>query len=141
MTNDTPQSTTESAAGRIKFGCEDEVSPTELGLDGVSNKESPSRANGSGATTNTASDITPMKRIAVACLVGTAIESYDFIIYAAAAALVFPAVYFPLLSPAMATIASMGTYVTAFLSRPFGAVVFGHFGDRLGRKRTLVATC
>ncbi|CPZ85661.1 integral membrane transport protein [Mycobacteroides abscessus] len=81
-----------------------------------------------------------MKRIALACLVGTAIESYDFIIYATAAALVFPAVYFPQLSPAFATIASMGTYVTAFLSRPLGAVVFGHFGDRLGRKRTLVAT-
>ncbi len=140
MTNDTPQSTTESAAGCIKFGCEDEVYPTELGLDAVSYEESPSRANGSGATTNTAGDITPMKRIAIACLVGTAIESYDFIIYAAAAALVFPAVYFPHLSPAMATIASMGTYVTAFLSRPFGAVVFGHFGDRLGRKSTLVAT-
>lgn len=81
-----------------------------------------------------------MKRVAVACLVGTAIESYDFIIYATAAALVFPAVYFPHLSPAFATIAAMGTYVTAFLSRPLGAVVFGHFGDRLGRKKTLVAT-
>ncbi|WP_195166335.1 MFS transporter [Mycobacteroides abscessus] len=81
-----------------------------------------------------------MKRVAVACLIGTAIESYDFIIYATAAALVFPAVYFPHLSPAIATMAAMGTYVTAFLSRPIGAVVFGHFGDRLGRKKTLVAT-
>jgi MFS family permease len=140
MTNDTPQSATESAAGGIKSGCEDEAYPTELRLDAVSYEQSPSRANGSGVTTNTTDDITPMKRIAVACIVGTAIETYDFIIYAAAAALVFPAVYFPHLSPAMATIASMGTYVTAFLSRPFGAVVFGHFGDRLGRKRTLVAT-
>ncbi|SKT96429.1 inner membrane metabolite transport protein yhjE [Mycobacteroides abscessus subsp. massiliense] len=99
----------------------------------------PPQADGAAAV-NTASAGTPMNRVAVACLVGTAIESYDFIIYAAAAALVFPVVYFPQLSPAMATVASMGAYVTAFLSRPLGAVVFGHFGDRLGRKKTLVAT-
>jgi hypothetical protein len=97
-------------------------------------------ADRAGMAINTANAGTPINRSAVACLVGTAIETYDFIIYAAAAALVFPTVYFPHLSPAMATIASMGTYVTAFLSRPVGAVVFGHFGDRLGRKRTLVAT-
>jgi len=111
-----------------------------IGPDGDSSEEPPSGANASAVATNGAGDITPMKRIAVACVVGTAIESYDFIIYATAAALVFPAVYFPHLSPALATTASMGTYVTAFLSRPVGAVVFGHFGDRLGRKRTLVAT-
>ncbi|MBO0879506.1 MAG: MHS family MFS transporter [Mycobacterium sp.] len=81
-----------------------------------------------------------MKRVAVACLVGTATEYYDFYIYGTAAALVFPTVFFPHLSAAMATIASMGTFGAAFLSRPLGAVVFGHFGDRLGRKRTLVTT-
>jgi MFS family permease len=81
-----------------------------------------------------------MKRIAVACLVGSTIEFYDFYIYATAAALVFPTVFFPHLSPAMATTASMGTFAAAFLSRPLGAAVFGHFGDRLGRKKTLVAT-
>jgi hypothetical protein len=83
---------------------------------------------------------TPMKRVAVACLVGSTIEFYDFTIYGTAAALVFPTVFFSQLSPAMATIASMGTFATAFLSRPPGAAVFGHFGDRLGRKKTLVAT-
>ncbi|GFG94850.1 MFS transporter [Mycobacterium timonense] len=83
---------------------------------------------------------TPMRRIAVACLVGSAIEFYDFMIYGTAAALVFPTVFFPQLSPAGATIASMGTFATAFLSRPLGAAVFGYFGDRLGRKKTLVAT-
>lgn len=98
------------------------------------------QVDAAGVAVNTANPGTPMKRVAVACLVGTMIESYDFIIYAAAAALVFPAVYFPHLSPAIATMASMGTYVTAFLSRPVGAVVFGHFGDRLGRKKTLVTT-
>jgi metabolite-proton symporter len=84
--------------------------------------------------------VTSMKRVAAACLVGSTIEFYDFTIYGTAAALVFPTVFFPDLSPAMATIASMGTFATAFLSRPVGAAVFGHFGDRLGRKQTLVAT-
>jgi metabolite-proton symporter len=81
-----------------------------------------------------------MKRIAAACFVGSTIEFYDFLIYGTAAALVFPTVFFPHFSPAMATIASMGTFATAFLSRPLGAVVFGYFGDRLGRKKTLVAS-
>jgi metabolite-proton symporter len=81
-----------------------------------------------------------MKRVAAACLVGTTIEYYDFFIYGTAAALVFPTVFFPHLSPATAAIASMGTFATAFVSQPLGAVVFGHFGDRLGRKKTLVAT-
>jgi metabolite-proton symporter len=84
--------------------------------------------------------VTPMKRIAAACFVGTAVEFYDFLIYGTAAALVFPTVFFPHLSHAMATIASMATFATAFLSRPLGAIVFGHFGDRLGRKKTLVAS-
>jgi metabolite-proton symporter len=81
-----------------------------------------------------------MRRVALACLVGSAVEYYDFFIYGTAAALVFPTVFYPQLSPAMATVASMGTFATAFLSRPLGAAVFGHFGDRLGRKRTLIAT-
>lgn len=83
---------------------------------------------------------TPTRRIAIACMVGTAVEFYDFYIYGTAAALAFPTVFFPHLSPAMGTIASMGTFGAAFISRPLGAVVFGHFGDRLGRKTTLVAT-
>jgi len=116
---------------------EDEGYP--IGLHGARDEVSPSSGNGSAVTTDAAVRITPMKRIAVACVVGTAIESYDFFIYATAAALVFPEMYFSHLDPAMATTASMGIYVTAFLSRPLGAVVFGHFGDRLGRKKTLVA--
>jgi metabolite-proton symporter len=88
----------------------------------------------------TGAGVTPMKRVAVACFVGSTIEFYDFLIYGTAAALVFPTVFFPDLNPAMATIAAMGTFAAAFLSRPFGAIVFGYFGDRLGRKQTLVAT-
>jgi len=60
---------------------------------------------------------TPMARVAVSCLVGSAIEFYDFLIYGTAAALVFPAVFFPSLSPGVAMVASMGTFATAFLSR------------------------
>ncbi len=83
---------------------------------------------------------TPMRRVAAACLVGSAIEFYDFMIYGTAAALVFPTVFFPHLSPALGTIASMGTFASAFVSRPIGGLAFGYFGDRLGRKKTLIAT-
>lgn len=84
--------------------------------------------------------VTPLKRVAAACLVGSAIEFYDFVIYGTAAALVFPTVFYPHLGPTWAMLASLGTFAAAFLSRPIGAAVFGHFGDRLGRKKTLVAT-
>jgi len=83
---------------------------------------------------------TPMKRVAAASFVGSAIEYYDFYIYGTAAALVFPKVFFPHLGTTMATVASMATFAAAFLSRPVGAAFFGHFGDRLGRKSTLIAT-
>ena len=95
---------------------------------------------GATATVGAGPATTPMRRVAAACLVGSAIEFYDFLIYGTAAALVFPTVFFPRLSPTVAMIASMGTFATAFLSRPLGAAVFGYFGDRLGRKKTLVAT-
>ncbi|MBO0678392.1 MHS family MFS transporter [Mycolicibacterium sp. S2-37] len=81
-----------------------------------------------------------MRRVATASFVGTAIEYYDFYIYGTAAALVFPHVFFPNQSPTTATIASFATFAVAFVSRPLGAAFFGHFGDRIGRKRTLVAT-
>jgi metabolite-proton symporter len=86
------------------------------------------------------SEASPMKRVALASFVGSAIEYYDFYIYGTAAALVFPAVFFPNLGRAMATVASFATFAIAFISRPLGAAVFGYFGDRLGRKSTLVAT-
>ncbi|MBY0440590.1 MAG: MHS family MFS transporter [Mycobacteriaceae bacterium] len=81
-----------------------------------------------------------MRRVALASFVGTAIEYYDFSIYGAAAALVFPHVFFPNLGPTIATVVSFATFAVAFLSRPLGAAFFGHFGDRIGRKKTLVAT-
>jgi metabolite-proton symporter len=92
------------------------------------------------ATLTTDPKATSMKRVAMASFVGSAIEYYDFYIYGTAAALVFPKVFFPHLGSTMATVASMATFAAAFLSRPVGAAFFGHFGDRLGRKSTLIAT-
>src|SRR4029079_19660489 len=83
---------------------------------------------------------TSIKRVALASYVGSAIEYYDFYLYRTGAALVFPKVFFPHLGTTMATVASMATFAVAFLSRPIGAAFFGHFGDRLGRKSTLIAT-
>jgi metabolite-proton symporter len=74
-----------------------------------------------------------------ASLIGTAIEFFDFYIYATAAVLVFPKLFFPNTDPAAATLASLATFAIAFVARPFGSAVFGHFGDRIGRKATLVA--
>jgi metabolite-proton symporter len=75
----------------------------------------------------------------LASLVGTTIEFFDFYIYGTAAVLVFPALFFPASDPATATLASLATFGIAFLARPIGSALFGHFGDRVGRKTTLVA--
>lgn len=78
-------------------------------------------------------------QVLFASLVGTAIEFFDFYIYATAAVIVFPRLFFPATDPASATLASLATFAIAFVARPIGSVVFGHFGDRIGRKTTLVA--
>lgn len=88
----------------------------------------------------TTSSRTTLGRVAVASCAGTTIEFYDFFIYGTAAALVFPKAFFPALGSAAGTVASLATLGVAFIARPVGAVVCGHFGDRLGRKNTLVAT-
>jgi MFS family permease len=80
------------------------------------------------------------KRVAIASLVGTLVEGYDLVLYGLAAALVFPQVFFPALGQAAGTVASLATLGVAFVARPFGAVFFGHVGDRFGRKKTLIAT-
>ena len=74
-----------------------------------------------------------------ASLIGTTIEFFDFYIYATAAVLVFPKLFFPAVDPATATLQSLATFALAFFARPLGSAVFGHFGDRIGRKATLVA--
>ncbi len=77
--------------------------------------------------------------ILFASLIGTTIEFFDFYIYATAAVLVFPKLFFPASDPAAATLQSLATFAIAFFARPIGSAVFGHFGDRIGRKATLVA--
>ena len=82
----------------------------------------------------------PRSRIAVASFVGTAIEFYDFYIYGTAAALIFGQVFFPSFSPTAGVLASLATFAVGFAARPLGAVLFGHWGDRLGRKSMLIAS-
>ncbi|HKT71851.1 MAG TPA: MFS transporter [Steroidobacteraceae bacterium] len=78
-------------------------------------------------------------RVLFASLAGTTIEFFDFYIYATSAVLVFPKLFFPAADPAAATLQSFVMFALAFISRPIGSVIFGHFGDRIGRKATLVA--
>jgi metabolite-proton symporter len=78
------------------------------------------------------------RQVLFASLVGTTIEFFDFYIYATAAVLVFPSLFFPASDPATARLASLATFGIAFLARPVGSALFGHFGDRIGRKTTLV---
>ena len=79
-----------------------------------------------------------IRKVALTALAGTSIEWYDFFLYGAAAALVFPKVFFPEATPTMALILSFLTFAAGFVARPIGGIVFGHFGDQIGRKRTLV---
>ena len=79
-----------------------------------------------------------MRKVALTALAGTSIEWYDFFLYGAAAALVFPTVFFGEVEPATAYILSFLTFAAGFIARPVGGIIFGHFGDRVGRKRTLV---
>ena len=78
------------------------------------------------------------RQVLFASLIGTTIEFFDFYIYASAAVLVFPHLFFPKSDPAAATLASLATFGIAFVARPVGSALFGHFGDRIGRKTTLV---
>ncbi|HEY0651267.1 MFS transporter [Phenylobacterium sp.] len=89
-------------------------------------------AAGAGSASN--------RRVLAASLVGTAVEFYDFYIYATAAALVFPQLFFPKSSDSAQLLQSYATFAVAFFARPVGAAFFGHFGDRIGRKSTLVAS-
>lgn len=82
----------------------------------------------------------PRSRVILASLIGTSIEFYDFYVYATAAVLVFPTLFFPNDNPVAAQLASFAAFGVAFIARPIGSIVFGHFGDRIGRKGTLVAS-
>ncbi|RZT86782.1 putative MFS family arabinose efflux permease [Pseudonocardia sediminis] len=95
----------------------------------------PSAGEGAGEA-----DPRRLRRVALASLVGTSIEWYDFYIYGLAAIIVFGPQFFPGASTLAATLAAFGTFAVGFVARPIGGVIFGHLGDKLGRKNTLVAT-
>jgi metabolite-proton symporter len=89
--------------------------------------------------TNSVDRVNTPRQVLLASLAGTAIEFFDFYIYGTAAVLVFPKLFFPASDPATGTLASLATFGIAFVARPIGSALFGHFGDRVGRKTTLVA--
>ena len=81
-----------------------------------------------------------LRKAVIASTIGTTIEWYDFFIYGTAAGLIFGKLYFSNEAPLTATLAAFGTYFIGFIGRPIGAAIFGHYGDRIGRKATLIAT-
>ncbi len=83
---------------------------------------------------------TQLRRAVLSSYLGSVIEYYDFLLYATASAIVFNQVFFSNLDPLVGTVASFGTLATGYVARPIGGIVFGHFGDLLGRKRMLVIT-
>src|ERR1700688_2971065 len=83
---------------------------------------------------------TQLRKAVIAATVGTTIEWYDFFIYGTAAGLVFPKLFFPNADPLTGTLAAFSTYFIGFIGRPIGAAIFGHYGDRIGRKATLIST-
>ena len=85
-----------------------------------------------------AGEKTPLRRVVMASLIGTTVEWYDFFLYGSAAALVFNKLFFPEFNPLTGTLLAFATYALGFVARPVGGIVFGHFGDRIGRKRLLM---
>jgi len=100
----------------------------------------PGEANASREVAGTADHRVQVRRAALASTVGTTIEWYDYFLYGTASALVFPHVFFPNASHYVGTLESFATYFVGFAARPIGAAIFGHWGDRIGRKVTLIVT-
>ncbi len=94
----------------------------------------------SGATPQPSPDTRELRRVALSGLLGTTVEFYDFLVYGTVAALVFGDLFFPQADPAVGTIAAFGTFAAGYVARPLGGIVFGHFGDRLGRKSMMLLT-
>nr|WP_308048394.1 MFS transporter [Streptomyces sp. TRM72054] len=85
-------------------------------------------------------DSRQLRRVALSGLLGTAVEFYDFLVYGTVAALIFGELFFPEADPAVGTIAAFGTFAAGYVARPLGGIVFGHFGDRVGRKSMMLLT-
>jgi MFS family permease len=100
----------------------------------------PTDPTGGSAMAHPTNSAVQLRRAVTSSFIGTVIEYYDFLLYATASAVVFNRVFFSDLDPVVGTIASFGTLATGYLARPLGGIVFGHFGDRLGRKRMLIVT-
>jgi MFS family permease len=94
----------------------------------------------SESATAPASPAGSLRKVVTASALGTTVEYYDFTLYATTAALVFDKVFFPNASPLIGTLAAFATYFVGYAARPLGGVIFGHFGDRLGRKNVLIVT-
>src|SRR5947208_11299141 len=94
----------------------------------------------SAGTGVTAAPSTGIVKVAFASFIGTAIEWYDFFLYGTAAALVFNKLFFPQFDPLVGTLAAFATFWVGFAARPIGGIVFGHFGDKIGRKSMLILT-
>src|SRR5690606_37941015 len=104
-------------------------------------KQPPRAGLPSGAATpGAASDNTQLRKVALSSLLGTVLEYYDFLLSSTMAALVFGKLFFPSSNSAASTIAAFGTLAAGYAARPIGGVLFGHFGDRLGRKSMLIVT-
>src|SRR6201988_5458170 len=91
-------------------------------------------------TTNQAEHGRQLRRAVLAGTIGTAIEWYDFFLYSTVTGLVFAKLYFPRADPFVGTLEAFGVYAVGFLARPVGAAIFGHYGDRVGRKAALITT-
>jgi MHS family shikimate/dehydroshikimate transporter-like MFS transporter len=89
---------------------------------------------------NGASPKSAIKQIVWSSVLGSTVEWYDFLIYGTASALIFNRLFFPSLAPAVGTIAAFASYAVGFVARPLGGAIFGHFGDRVGRKAMLALT-
>jgi MFS family permease len=100
----------------------------------------PHKAQAATAAEGTAEHDRQIRKAALASTIGTTIEWYDYFLYGTAAALVFPTLFFPHASHYVALLESFGTYFVGFAARPVGAAIFGHWGDRIGRKATLIVT-
>src|SRR5690242_20163675 len=100
----------------------------------------PNQAERAQEAAQTAERGRQIRKAALASTVGTTIEWYDYFLYGTAAALVFPQVFFPNASHYVGTLESFATYFVGFAARPVGAALFGHWGDRIGRKATLIST-
>lgn len=104
----------------------------------MATRKRPRQLSGSGVhgrPSNRSPPPSNLRRIVAASLVGTTVEWYDFFLYGSAAALVFNKLFFPGSDPLVGTLLSFLTYAVGFAARPIGALVFGHYGDRLGRKK------